>query len=143
MQTRWKDNDMFGHMNNTVYYSLMDSAIAHFLLMKAGLNLHPSPLSPPPTSLPFVVHSTCDFISSIAYPAVAHVGVSVVRLGSTSVTYQCAVFNGDEIERKGAAVVGAAAVGKFVHCWVDPIKQRPVEMSPDLRAAYMSIERAS
>lgn len=73
----------------------------------------------PPTSEehPLAVHSHTDFLSSIAYPAVAEVGVRVNKLGKSSVTYEVAVF-----ER---GVPGVKAVGEFVHVFVERKLGRP------------------
>ena len=119
----------------------MDSCIGHFLLTVAGMDVLDR-TSSPPRALPFVVHSTCDFLRPMAYPAVAHVGISVTRLGSSSVTYRCAVFDGDEIAAVGIDHVPAAAVGLFIHVWVDRTSERPVaDMGTALRAAYEKLQQ--
>ena len=32
LHTRWDDNDIYGHLNNTVHYKLMDTAVNGWLL---------------------------------------------------------------------------------------------------------------
>eukprot|EP00591_Stephanopyxis_turris_P007402 CAMPEP_0195507478 /NCGR_PEP_ID=MMETSP0794_2-20130614/917_1 /TAXON_ID=515487 /ORGANISM="Stephanopyxis turris, Strain CCMP 815" /LENGTH=150 /DNA_ID=CAMNT_0040634171 /DNA_START=70 /DNA_END=522 /DNA_ORIENTATION=+ len=99
-QTRFNDNDMFGHINNSVYYSIMDDAInAH--LMNRGIGLeYPR----------FVVENGIKYTKPISYPTEIEVGLRVVKLGTSSVTYDVGIFGADP----GAL----AALGKFVHVYV-------------------------
>ncbi|KAL6874731.1 HotDog domain-containing protein [Trichoderma novae-zelandiae] len=96
-RTRWNDNDMYDHMNNSVYNFLFDSAVNSYLVEKCGIH--------PPTSPQYglAVHSHTDFLASIAYPAVAEVGVRVIKLGKSSVTYEVALFERgcDEVKAVG------------------------------------------
>ncbi|KAK5994881.1 hypothetical protein PT974_03268 [Cladobotryum mycophilum] len=107
-RTRWNDNDMYDHMNNSVYNFLQRLS-------------HEACRHPPPTSDQYglAVHSHTDFIASIAYPAVAEVGVRVVKLGTSSVTYEVALFEKGMDEVK--------AVGEFVHVFVNRATNRPVK----------------
>lgn len=134
------DNDMYDHMNNSIYNFLwdilvlglffnsytnptksIDSAVNAYLIEHC--NLHP----PTSTETPLAVHSHTDFFASIAYPAVAEVGVRVNRLGKSSVTYEAAIFE------KGIDEV--KAVGEFVHVFVERKTGRPTStgMSQQLR----------
>ncbi|UNI15505.1 hypothetical protein JDV02_002033 [Purpureocillium takamizusanense] len=120
-RTRWNDNDMYDHMNNSVYNFLFDSAVNAYLMEHCSLH--------PPNSAqhPLVAHTSTDFFASVAYPAVAEVGVRVAKLGRSSVTYEVAVF-----ERGVDAV---RAVGSFVHVFVERATGRPHPdgMAPELR----------
>ncbi|KAL3952589.1 hypothetical protein ACCO45_012532 [Purpureocillium lilacinum] len=144
-RTRWNDNDMYDHMNNSVYNFLYVNL--HLApLQDTGPLTHPSPqlrlgrqrlphgtLQPAPAQLgaaPLVAHTSTDFFASIAYPAVAEVGVRVAKLGRSSVTYEVAVF-----ERGVDAV---RAVGSFVHVFVERATGRPHPegMAPELRRGW-------
>ncbi|KAL7815117.1 HotDog domain-containing protein [Trichoderma gracile] len=126
-RTRWNDNDMYDHMNNSVYNFLFDSAVNSYLVEKCGIH--------PPTSPQYglAVHSHTDFLASIAYPAVAEVGVRVTKLGSSSVTYEVALFEKGSDEVK--------AVGGFVHVFVERATGRPPKdgMTAQLREALGKI----
>ncbi|PNY25260.1 Thioesterase family protein [Tolypocladium capitatum] len=110
-RTRWNDNDMYDHMNNSVYNFLFDSAVNAYLMERCGLHPPDSPQHP------LVAHTATDFFASIAYPAVAQVGVRVAKLGRSSVTYEVAVFE-QGVER-------VKAVGDFVHVFVERATGRP------------------
>lgn len=110
-RTRWNDNDHYHHMNNSVYNFLYDSVVNAYLIEKCGLH--------PPTSAQYglVVHSEGDYFGSIAYPAVAELGLRVNKLGKSSVTYEVALF-----ERGVEAV---KSVGSLIHVFVDRDTGRP------------------
>ncbi|KAF5679815.1 acyl thioester hydrolase [Fusarium heterosporum] len=112
-RTRWNDNDMYDHMNNSIYNFLFDSIINAYLI--ENCNLHP------PTAPQFgmCVHTHTDFFSSIAYPAVAELALRVNKLGRSSVTYETALFE------KGVDEV--KAVGEFVQVYVDRETNRPLK----------------
>ncbi|KAF4976829.1 hypothetical protein FZEAL_6570 [Fusarium zealandicum] len=112
-RTRWNDNDMYDHMNNSIYNFLFDSVINAYLMEKC--NLHP-PSSP---QHPMCVHHHTDYFASIAYPAVAELALRVNKLGRSSVTYEIALFE------KGLDEV--KAVGEFVHVFIDRETGRPVK----------------
>jgi acyl-CoA thioester hydrolase len=109
--TRWSDNDVYGHLNNVVYYSLFDTAV-NAILIEAGLL--------DPTASPIigiVVETNCRYYSSLTYPDLAEVGVAVEHIGRTSVRYSLAVFKAKEPL--------AAAAGRFTHVYVDRQTNRP------------------
>ncbi|QPG98264.1 hypothetical protein C2857_007432 [Epichloe festucae Fl1] len=120
-RTRWNDNDMYDHMNNSVYNFLFDSAVNAYLMEHC--NLHP-PSSP---HYPLVAHTSTNYYSSIAYPSVAEVGVRVVKLGNSSVMFELALFE------KGVSDV--KAVCDFIHVFVERATGRPAKtgMAPELR----------
>ncbi|RDA95609.1 hypothetical protein CP533_1151 [Ophiocordyceps camponoti-saundersi (nom. inval.)] len=128
-RTRWNDNDMYDHVNNSVYNFLFDSVVNVYLADHCGI--HP-PNSP---QHPLVAHTSTDFFRSIAYPAVAEVGLRVARLGRSSVTYELALFE------RGFEPV--CAVCDFVHVFVNRVDGRPGSegMRPDLRAGLERILR--
>jgi len=110
--TRWGDNDVYGHVNNVVYYAFFDTAVNRLLVEGGALDLATS------DTVGLVVSNSCTFFESVAFPEVIDVGLRVERLGRSSVTYQLGVFRagGDE----------AAAQGRFVHVYVTRADQRPV-----------------
>ncbi|KAI1395592.1 HotDog domain-containing protein [Hypoxylon fuscum] len=110
-RTRWSDNDMYDHMNNSVYNFLFDSIINSYLMDHCGLH--------PPTSAqhPLMAHTHCDYFSAISYPNVAELCLRVNKLSKSSVVYEVALFE------KGVEQV--KAVGEFVHVFVDRATQRP------------------
>ncbi|MCJ1314332.1 hypothetical protein MMC25_008013 [Agyrium rufum] len=110
-RTRWSDNDMYDHMNNSIYSFLFDSIINAYLIEHCGLH--------PPTSkqYPIVVSSSCNFFGSVAYPTVLDLGMRVTKLGKTSVTYEVGVFEQGHDDVR--------AVGGFTHVYVDRDTNRP------------------
>lgn len=121
LTTRWKDNDIYGHVNNVEYYSYFDTAVGHYMLREAGLD----PWSD--TVVGVVVETGCRYHRSISYPDTVHVGLRVAHLGRTSVRYEIGVFRNDEDL--------ACADGHFVHVFVERGGQRPVPIPARIRAA--------
>ena len=119
MQTRWHDNDIYGHVNNVVYYAWFDTAV-NGLLIEAGL------LNFAGDTVGLVVETRCTYFASLAFPQMVEIGLRVTRLGSSSVRYAVAAF------ATGASE--AAAQGDFTHVYVDRASQRPVAIPPETRA---------
>ncbi|MNC42107.1 thioesterase family protein [Pseudomonas sp. P5_109] len=117
--TRWHDNDIYGHVNNVVYYGFFDSAVNRVLVEHGGLDIHNGPI------IGLVVSSSCDYHASVAFPECIEVALAVSKLGNSSVHYQLAVF------REGQPL--ACAVGRFVHVFVKRREQRPVPIPERLR----------
>ena len=90
--TRWHDNDIYGHVNNVVYYSYFDSAVNAYLIARGGLDIHEGEV------VGFVVSSSCDYFASIAFPDVLEVGLRVGKLGNSSVQYELAIFKAGEAQ---------------------------------------------
>ncbi|MBW8760190.1 MAG: acyl-CoA thioesterase [Burkholderiales bacterium] len=122
--TRWMDNDVYGHVNNVVYYSFFDTAV-NGLLMDAGvLDLHQGEV------VGLVVQTQCDYFAPIAFPQPVAAGVRVARLGRSSVRYEIGLYAGDAPE--------CAAAGHFVHVYVDRATRRPVPLPEPLKAVLQS-----
>lgn len=119
--TRWTDNDVYGHVNNAVYYAFFDTAINDYLISEGGLEIHHGEI------VGLAVETHCRFLRSLAFPDVLEVGLRVGTLGRSSVRYELAVFTPD--------VESAAADGYFVHVFVDRTTRRPVPIEGHLRAA--------
>ncbi|OBI06373.1 4-hydroxybenzoyl-CoA thioesterase [Mycolicibacter nonchromogenicus] len=122
--TRWADNDMFGHLNNAVYYQLFDTAINGWIAEHVDID----PVATP--ELGVVAESGCRFLGELAFPERLAVGLAVTRLGRSSVTYRLALFRapGD------AGAVPLAALGHWVHVYVDRTTRRPVPIPDGIRA---------
>lgn len=122
--TRWADNDMFGHLNNAVYYQLFDTAINGWIAAHVDVD----PVAMP--ELGVVAESGCRFLGELGFPDRLAVGLAVTRLGRSSVTYRLAVFRAPE----GDAAAPAAAIGHWVHVYVDRASRRPVPIPEGIRA---------
>ncbi|WP_322858413.1 thioesterase family protein [Mycobacterium europaeum] len=121
--TRWADNDMFGHLNNAVYYQLFDTAINAWINTGAGLD----PLTTP--ALGIVAESGCRYFSELHFPEALVVGVAVTRLGRSSVTYRLGVFRPVQAEQAQPIT----ALGHWVHVYVDRSSRKPVPIPDDVR----------
>jgi acyl-CoA thioester hydrolase len=127
--TRWADNDMFGHLNNAVYYQLFDTAINAWINTATGLD----PITMP--SLGIVAESGCRYFSELGFPESLVVGLAVTRLGNSSVTYRLGVFKaGLEKPEKSAAPQPITALGHWVHVYVDRTSRKPVPIPDAIRS---------
>ena len=127
ISTRWMDNDVYGHVNNVVYYSYFDTAV-NGLLIEAGV-LEPARSE----TVGLVVDTRCSYFESVAFPDRLEVGVRVVKIGRSSVRYDVAVF------RAGASF--AAARGSFTHVYVDRKTQKPVPVPERVCAVLRPLAR--
>jgi acyl-CoA thioester hydrolase len=129
--TRWADNDMFGHLNNAVYYQLFDTAINAWINTNTGLD----PVAMP--SLGIVAESGCRYFSELGFPERLVVGLAVTRLGNSSVTYRLGVFRASR-EAAPEGVTGEAqpitALGHWVHVYVDRVSRKPIPIPDTIRA---------
>ena len=124
--TRWHDNDAYGHVNNVVYYAFFDTAVARFLIEEDVLDIDTSP------AVGLVVETQCRYFAPIAFPDRITCGLRCARIGTSSVRYELAIFRND------ADV--ACAEGHFVHVYVeraDPSRATPI--STRLRAALAGL----
>lgn len=124
--TRWMDNDIYGHVNNVVHYSFFDTAVNSTLIESGALDIHHGEV------IGLVVETRCNYFDSIAFPQTVHAGLRVEHLGRSSVRYEVALF-ADAGER-------AAAVGHFVHVYVDRATRRPVPLPAALKAALEPLQ---
>ena len=125
--TRWADNDVYGHVNNVVYYSFFDTAVNRMLIDGGALDIAAS------ETVGLVVSNSCTFFESVAFPDAIEVGIRVERLGRTSVTYQLGVFRGD--------AEAAAAQGRFTHVYVTRADQRPTPIPPAVMRVLEGLTR--
>lgn len=118
--TRWMDNDVYGHVNNVVYYSYFDTAVNQFLIERGVLDIHQGEV------VGFVVDSGCAYFSSISFPDTIHAGIRVAKLGNSSVRYEIALYRNDDPL--------PCAAGHFVHVYVERSSQRAVPIPAPVRA---------
>jgi acyl-CoA thioester hydrolase len=123
--TRWSDNDVYGHVNNVVFYSWFDSAANRYMIEQGGLDIERS------QAIGLVVESHCHYHAPVAYPEVIEAGVRVAKLSERSVGWAIGIFRAGEQQ--------AAAHGEFVHVFVDRASRRPVAIPEPLRRALVKI----
>jgi len=119
--TRWMDNDVYGHVNNVTYYSYFDTVVNEQLIAAGVLDLERSEV------FGVVVETSCRFLDSLTFPEVVEAGLRVARLGTSSVRYEVGLFH------EGAAA--PAALGHFVHVYVDRATRRPAPIPEAVRKA--------
>ena len=119
--TRWMDNDIYGHVNNVVYYSYFDTVINEYLIRAGGLDIQGGPV------IGLAVETMCQFKRELTFPEPVEAGLRVGKLGNTSVRYEIGLFS------PGHAA--PAAMGHFVHVFVERATRKPTPMPPAIRAA--------
>ena len=124
--TRWMDNDVYGHVNNVVYYSWFDTAVNATLIEQGVLDIHAGP------TIGLVVETQCHYFAPLAFPQNIDAGIRVARLGTSSVRYEVGLF------AEGAQET--AARGHFVHVYVDRESRRPVALPAPLKQFLESLQ---
>ena len=114
--TRWMDNDVYGHVNNVVYYSFFDTAVNGYLIERGALDIHDGSV------IGLVVETHCNFFAPLQFPQFVEAGLRVARVGTSSVRYEIGLF-ADEVPT-------CAASGHFVHVYVERQTRRPTAL-PD------------
>lgn len=127
IQTRWMDNDMYGHMNNVVHYSLFDTAVNGWLISKGALDPNNSP------TIGLVVETGCKYYAEMGFPDLVTAGIRIAKLGNSSVRYEVGLFRNDDEQ--------AAAEGHFTHVYVDRETRRPTPIEAERRAILMQLVR--
>ena len=125
ISTRWMDNDVYGHVNNVVYYSWFDTAVNRLLVVAGQLDIHKGQV------IGLVAETGCRYFSPTAFPDQIEAGVRVAHIGSSSVRYEIGLFRNAEED--------AAAVGYFVHVYVDRDTNRPIPLSDSMRGFLASL----
>ena len=121
IQTRWADNDIYGHVNNVTYYSYFDTAANSLLIQHAGFDIHHSPI------IGLVVDSACSFFQELSFPETIEVGVAIAKIGNSSLRYELAIFKQHHVE--------PSAQGHFVHVFVDRETRKSVTIPDRMRDA--------
>ncbi|WP_103045277.1 thioesterase family protein [Comamonas faecalis] len=125
LTTRWMDNDVYGHVNNVVYYSWFDTAVNAYLIEQGVLDIHRG------ETIGLVVETQCHYFAPLAFPQVIEAGLRVARLGSSSVRYEVGLF------AQGEAL--SAACGHFVHVYVGREDRRPRPLPRPLREVLQAL----
>jgi acyl-CoA thioester hydrolase len=125
IETRWMDNDVYGHVNNVVYYSFFDTAVNRYLIDEGVLDIRAG------ETIGFVVETSCTYEKPIAFPDRVTAGIRVARIGTSSVRYEIGIFRNDDDE--------SAAHGHFVHVYVDRTAERSRPIPEPMRAALEKI----
>lgn len=117
--TRWADNDLYGHVNNVVYYSWFDTAVNGLLIERGALDIHDGGV------IGLVVETHCNYFEPLAFPQTVVAGLRVAHVGASSVRYEVGLFADD-------ATLPCAARGHFIHVYVDRATRRPAPLPPEL-----------
>jgi acyl-CoA thioester hydrolase len=123
---RWKDNDVYGHVNNVEYYSFFDTVINEYLISEGGLDIHAG------ATIGLCAESHCSFKAPVEFPGTVMAGLRTAHVGTSSVRYEIGLFDAD-----GAPI----AEGWFVHVFVDRESRRPSPIPPSLREKLDAIAR--
>ncbi|KAG0325128.1 hypothetical protein BGZ99_001038 [Dissophora globulifera] len=168
IQSRWADNDQYGHLNNAHYYSLFDTVINTFLIQETGLDPHSNSQG---SAIGVVAESGCQYFSSLSFPDMIEARLAVVKLGRSSVVYQVGIFKKLSPAELPVSVVetslkasitsagvftkivkdvtllhtsqmlgDAAATGHFCHVFVDKVSRRPVPIPANIRAGLERLQ---
>ena len=119
--TRWADEDVYGHVNNVVYYSYFDTAVNGFLIDTTGTDIRRL------AAVGLVAETQCEFLRELGFPGDVQAGLAVTKLGTSSIVYRIGLFQGDSDE--------PAAIGRFVHVYVDATTRKVTPIPESIRAA--------
>jgi acyl-CoA thioester hydrolase len=125
--TRWIDNDVYGHINNVVYYEFFDTAVNGYLIAQGALDIAHGAI------IGLVVETHCNYFKPVAFPDRLRAGLRVAKMGTSSVTYNVGIFRGDDN--------AASAQGHFVHVYVDRATNKPVPLPEALKKALTPLLR--
>jgi len=114
LSTRWNDNDIYGHMNNIIYYALFDTAVNKWLIKNKLIDIKNG------QNIGLIVQSGCNYFSSFEYPENINAGIRVTKIGKSSVRYEVGLFKGKEVL--------SSADGFFIHVYVDRKTNKPIAL---------------
>lgn len=123
--TRWLDNDAYGHVNNTVYYTWFDTVVNTFLIQNNVLDIHHG------ASIGLVVETQCNYFAPVTYPDTVHAGLRVSKLGNSSVRYEVGIFRNND--------TAACAQGHLVHVYVERESRKSAQLPLDMRKLLQTI----
>ena len=124
--TRWADNDVYGHVNNSVYYFFFDTVVNRWLIENKLLDIVQSDV------IGLVVSTSCDFFAPMSFPDLISAGLRVAKIGNSSVTYEIGLFRNDE--------TNPSAQGHFTHVYVDAASRRPKAISDPMRKQFETLK---
>ncbi|MGU9957006.1 MAG: acyl-CoA thioesterase [Arenicellales bacterium WSBS_2016_MAG_OTU3] len=123
--TRWIDNDIYGHVNNAVYYNYVDTVANAYLIEQGVLDIHNG------KTIGFAVESGCQYRKPLAFPQDVDVGIRIAHIGNSSARYEIGMFNpGEDV---------AAAASYFVHVFVNRKTQDVVRIPDNVRQVLENI----
>ncbi len=125
ISTRWSDNDVYGHVNNVVYFAFFDTAVNQYLIAHGIVDFVAG------DTIGLVVHNECDYFAPLSFPGWVYAGIRVSRAGSSSVEYDISLFAEGEDS--------AAARGCFVHVYVDRVSRRPQPLPENFRRLLIDL----
>jgi len=125
--TRWSDNDVYGHVNNVVYYSWFDTAVNGLLIERRAIDIHAGPV------IGLMIETQCNYFAPLAFPEDVVAGVRVAHVGSSSVRYEVGIFPADPD-------LPCAAKGHFVHVYVDRARRKPCALPASLTAVLETLK---
>lgn len=126
--TRWSDNDVYGHVNNVVYYSWFDTAVNGYLIESGALDIHAGEV------IGLVIETQCNYFSPLSFPQPVLAGIRVAHVGSSSVRYELGFFPALE------SLALTAAKGHFIHVYVDRQTRRPAPLPKQLLTALETLK---
>lgn len=127
IDTRWSDNDIYGHVNNVVYYSWFDTAVNGLLIERGAIDIHSGSV------IGLVIETQCNYFAPLAFPETVVAGIRVAHIGSSSVRYEVGLFPADDQQL-------CAARGHFIHVYVDRETRRPVALPPHLLSVLETLK---
>jgi acyl-CoA thioester hydrolase len=119
--TRWLDNDVYGHVNNVQYYAYFDTAVNAYLIEATGTDIRRL------AAIGIVAESSCRFLQPLSFPEPVEAGLALEKLGRSSVIYRIGLF--------AAGAAAPAALGRFVHVYVDAATRAVVPVPEPIRTA--------
>ena len=125
IETRWNDNDSYGHVNNAIYYEYMDTVVNNYLIEYQITN------SDENSPIGFVVSNSCNYFRPVKYPDTLNIGLRIIKIGTSSVTYDVGIFKNNETE--------ASARGSYVHVYVDKKMRKPICISDKMKKKLNNI----
>ena len=126
--TRWSDNDMYGHVNNVVYYGWFDTAVNGLLIERGAIDIHAGPV------IGLVIETQCNYFAPLAFPEDVVAGIRVAHVGSSSVRYEVGLFSGADI------AAPTAAKGHFIHVYVDRTTRKPTVLPATLTTVLETLK---
>ena len=125
LSTRWNDNDIYGHMNNIIYYALFDTAVNKWLIKNKLIDIKNG------QNIGLIVQSGCNYFSSFEYPENINAGIRVTKIGKSSVRYEVGLFKEKEEL--------SSADGFFIHVYVDRKTNKPIALDYNFKNALDTI----
>ena len=125
ISTRWNDSDVYGHVNNAIYYEYFDTVINNYLIRAGQLDPIKS------SAIAYCVENMCQYHRGLGFPETFDGGLRVGKLGNSSVRYEIGLFPSEHQQ--------PAATGYFVHVFVDRETRRPVPIPAPIRSALERI----